>query len=128
MLALRIFARKIATERSLNRVTLIGRVGADAQLKGTVDHPVVIFNVATSSNQKTDWHRISVFKPGLRTLAENYVRSGNRIFVEGNLSYGHIIDAQGNSVPMTSIIADDIIFLSKGNADNQEEANCSSMN
>lgn len=118
---LRTFVRRLATERSLNRITLIGRAGADAQLKGSIEHPVVIFNLATSSNQKTEWHRISVFKPGLRTLAENYVKSGQRLFVEGKISYGHIVDAQGNALPTTSIIADDIVFLSKIDANQKED-------
>lgn len=113
MLAIRSFVRGMAVERSLNRVTLIGRAGADAQLKGTLEHPVVIFNVATNTGQKTEWHRISVFKPGLRGVAENYVKSGSRLMVEGKLSYGHLIDAQGHATPTTSIIAEDIIFLSK---------------
>lgn len=128
MNALRIFTRFASTERSLNRVTLIGRVGSDAVLKGTVEHPVVIFNVATNGNQKTEWHRISVFKPGLRTLAENYVRTGCRLFVEGKLSYGHIIDAQNNAVPVTSIIADDIVFLSKTTATNDANERESAYN
>lgn len=105
-------ARFASIERSLNRVTLLGRVGSDAQLRGTLDHPVVIFNMATSTPSKTDWHRISVFKPGLRELTENYVKSGIRLMVEGKISYGHIIDRNGSSVPTTSIIAEEIIFLS----------------
>lgn len=113
MLALRTFIRGMATERSLNRVTIIGRAGADAQLKGTVEHPVVQFSVATNSGEKTEWHRISVFKPGLRSLAENYVKSGSRMYVEGKISYGHLIDSNGNATPTTSIIADDIVFLSQ---------------
>jgi len=121
MIALRTFIRQLATERSLNRVTLIGRVGADAQLKGTFEHPVVIFSVATNSNQKAEWHRISVFKPGLRSVAENYVKSGTRLYVEGKLSHGHIIDAQGNAVPTTSIIAEDIVFLSTKTAREGQE-------
>lgn len=128
MNALRTFTRFISSERSFNRVTLIGRVGSDAVLKGTVDHPVVIFNVATNGNQKTEWHRISVFKPGLRTLAENYVRSGSRVFVEGKLTYGHIIDAQNNAVPVTSIIAEDIVFLSKTTATNAAQEKESAYN
>lgn len=118
MMLLRQFVRGMASERSLNRVTLIGRAGSDAQLKGTMEHPVVIFNLATT-NQKTEWHRISVFKNGLRSLAENYVKSGARLYVEGKISYGHIIDAQGNAVPTTSIIADDIVFLSKTTTDEE---------
>ena len=111
---LRTFIRGIASERCVNRVTLIGRVGADAQLKGTVEHPVVTFSLATNSGgNKTEWHKISVFKPGLRPVAEQYVKSGSRVMVEGKISYGHIVDAQGGAVPIASIIADDIIFLTK---------------
>lgn len=118
----RTFVRGIATEKCLNRVTLIGRVGADAQLKGTVEHPVVIFSLATNSGGvKTEWHKISVFRPGLRQAAEDYVKSGSRLMVEGKISYGHIVDSQGNAVPTTSIIADDIIFLSKTNTNNLSE-------
>lgn len=113
MNALKVFVRRLGTERSMNRVTLIGRVGGDAQLRGNVDHPVVIFSIATTTGQKTEWHRVSVFKPGLRTLAENYVKSGLRVLVEGKLSYGHIIDKSGTAVPTTSIIAEDVMFLSK---------------
>lgn len=104
--------RCMSQERTVNKITLVGRVGSDAQLKGNEDHPVVIFSLATSSNQKTEWHRISVFRAGLRELAEEYVKSGSRLMVEGKVSYGHIIDRNGTAVPTTSIIADDIIFLS----------------
>lgn len=124
MLAIRTFVRRMSSEKSLNKVTLLGRVGADSQLKGTFEHPVVLFNVATNSGPKTEWHRISVFKPGLRQVAEEYVKSGKRVLVEGKLSYGHIIDAQGNAVPTTSIIADDIILLDSRNvASNAESSN-----
>lgn len=112
------FIRLASSERSLNKVTLIGRVGADAQLKGTVEHPVVIFSLATNG-MKPEWHKISVFKPGLRNVAENYVKSGARLYVEGKISYGHIIDSNGTAVPTTSIIAEDLIFMSK-TVDNTE--------
>lgn len=122
MFPLRTIIRRMTTERSLNRVTLIGRAGQDAVLKGTAEHPVVIFNLATSSPQKTEWHRISVFKPGLRTLAESYVKSGQRLMVEGKLSYGHIIDSSGSALPTTSIIAEDILFLSKPSVKEEENS------
>lgn len=118
------FTRGIASERCLNRVSLIGRVGADAQLKGTLEHPVVIFSLATNSGGvKTEWHKISVFKPNLRPVAEEYVKSGSRLMVEGKISYGHIVDSQGNAVPTTSIIADDIIFLTRGSTANMSDSN-----
>lgn len=113
MNCLKIFIRRASTERSINKVTLIGRAGADAVLRGTLEHPVVVFNLATNSGDKTDWHRISVFKPGLRSLAENYVRTGNRLYIEGRLNYGQIQDASGATIPTTSIIAEEIVFLSQ---------------
>jgi single-strand DNA-binding protein len=60
---------------------------------------------------KTDWHRISVFKPSLRDTVYTYLRKGQRIYVSGRLSYGEIKDEEGNSRPTTSVIAEDIIFF-----------------
>ncbi|KAH0510126.1 Wee1-like protein kinase 2 [Microtus ochrogaster] len=98
----------LALERSLNRVQLLGRVGQDPvmrQVEGK--NPVTIFSMATNEmwrsgesdtyqmgdvSQKTTWHRISVFRPGLRDLAYQYVKKGARIFVEGKVDYGEYMD------------------------------------
>ncbi|XP_046728469.1 single-stranded DNA-binding protein, mitochondrial isoform X2 [Silurus meridionalis] len=94
-------------ERSINRVQLLGRVGQDPvmrQVEGR--NPVTIFSMATNEmwrsgegevsqtgdvSQKTTWHRISVFKPGLRDVAYHYVKKGARILVEGKLDYDNIV-------------------------------------
>lgn len=68
----------------LNQVLLLGRVGGDPVLKGSSAHPVVLFSMATNSNykvaeglkQKTDWHRVSLFKPYLRDLALANMKKG----------------------------------------------------
>ena len=69
----------------LNQVTLLGRVGVDPQMKGSDKHPVVTFSLATNTNirmdgeslrQKTEWHRISVFKPFLRDSVHSFVKKG----------------------------------------------------
>ncbi|KAL1140542.1 hypothetical protein AAG570_000472, partial [Ranatra chinensis] len=107
---------------ALNLVTLIGRVGAEPQKRGTEQHPVVIFSLATHTNykyesgefaQKTDWHRICVFKPALRDVVFSYLRKGQRIHVSGKISYGSVSE-DGVQKPTTSIIADDIIFFNSG--------------
>lgn len=103
--------RNVSKERCINKVTLLGRVGSDAQLRGNEEHPVVIFKLATTTYETTEWHRVSVFKPGLREMCEAYVKSGSRLLVEGKITYGHIIDRNGTALPTTSIIADEIIFL-----------------
>ena len=110
------------TEKSINRVTLLGRVGIDPQLRGTESHPVVAFSLATniqyrpggvdSSNslvKKTEWHNITVFRPHLRDSVHNYVTKGSRVMVQGRIMYGTIEDKQGNLRSTTSIVADDVI-------------------
>ncbi|CAB3368907.1 Hypothetical predicted protein [Cloeon dipterum] len=108
-------------EKTVNTVTLMGRVGADPQKRGNEQHPVVIFSLATHLNykyesgeqqQKTEWHRICCFRPGLRDLVYQYVQKGQRVYVTGRLTYGEITDAEGVQRATTAIIADDVIFMS----------------
>lgn len=115
-------------ERSINRVQLLGRVGQDPvmrQVEGR--NPVTIFSMATNEmwrsgegevtatgdvSQKTTWHRVSVFKPGLRDVAYTYVKKGSRVLVEGKLDYGEYVDKNNVRRQATTIIADNIVFLS----------------
>jgi len=61
---------------------------------------------------KPEWHRICCFRAGLRELAYQYVKKGQRVYVTGRLTYGEIIDAHGVQRQTTGIIAEDIIFMS----------------
>ncbi|ODM98502.1 Single-stranded DNA-binding protein, mitochondrial [Orchesella cincta] len=108
-------------EKTVNTVNLMGRVGGDPQKRGTQEHPVVVFSVATHSNynyqtggvlQKTDWHRVCVFKPYLRDSVYKYLNKGQRVYVTGRVSYGEVKDEKGASHTTSSIIADDVIFIS----------------
>ncbi|KAK7477202.1 hypothetical protein BaRGS_00031587, partial [Batillaria attramentaria] len=72
-------------EKSVNQVTLLGRVGRDAETRGSESHPVVVFSVATNNvytkaDGKTvarvEWHRVSVFKPGLREKVAALLKKG----------------------------------------------------
>uniref|UniRef100_A0A2K5CJV0 Single-stranded DNA-binding protein, mitochondrial n=1 Tax=Aotus nancymaae TaxID=37293 RepID=A0A2K5CJV0_AOTNA len=63
-------------------------------------------------SQKTMWHRISVFRPGLRDVAYQYVRKRSRIYVEGKIDYGEHMDKNNVRGQATTIIADNILFLS----------------
>ncbi|KAI4543421.1 hypothetical protein MG293_006215 [Ovis ammon polii] len=120
-------ASSLVLERSLNRVQLLGRVGQDPVMR-QVDgkNPVTIFSLATNEmwrsgenetyqmgdvSQKTTWHRISVFRPGLRDVAYQYVKKGSRIYVEGKVDYGEYTDKNNVRRQATTIIADNIIFL-----------------
>ena len=115
-------AIKQYSEKSVNSVTLLGRVGVEPVLRGTSDHPVVAFSLATniqyrpggagSGNElvkKTDWHNIVVFKPNLRESVHNYVTKGSRLMVQGRIMYGMIEDKHGNMRSTTSIVAEDVI-------------------
>ncbi|KAF3430060.1 hypothetical protein E2986_05207, partial [Frieseomelitta varia] len=104
----------------LNRVTLLGRVGGNPQQRGSEEHPVVLFSVATHSNyknmngdlvQRTDWHKICVFKPNLRETVFTYLQKGQRVLVSGKITYGEFKDEEGTTKTSTSVIADDVIFF-----------------
>ncbi|XP_058719732.1 single-stranded DNA-binding protein-like isoform X1 [Poecile atricapillus] len=75
---------------------------------------VAATGVAGDISQKTTWHRISVFRPGLRDVTYQYVRKGSRIFVEGKIDYGEYTDKNNVRRQATTIIADNVIFLSDG--------------
>ncbi|XP_050544498.1 single-stranded DNA-binding protein, mitochondrial isoform X2 [Daktulosphaira vitifoliae] len=110
-------------EKTLNSVTLLGRVGAEPQKRGSEDHPVVVFSLATHQNyiqnnentQKTEWHRVVVFKPGLRDSVYNYLQKGQRVYVSGRLMYGELKDDSGNTRTTASVAADDVIFFNTNN-------------
>jgi len=61
--------------------------------------------------QKTQWHKISVFKPNLRDAVYNYLKKGQRVMVNGRLNYSEYKDDEGNFRTNVSIIADDVIFF-----------------
>ncbi|XP_047003767.1 single-stranded DNA-binding protein, mitochondrial [Schistocerca americana] len=117
------FAEKLETsniEKTINEVKLLGRVGAEPQRRGTEEHPVVIFSLATHTNykyesgefvQRTDWHRICVFKPSLREVVYNYLKKGQRVYITGRLTYGEVKDGEGNTRTTTAVVADDVIFF-----------------
>ncbi|XP_053600046.1 single-stranded DNA-binding protein, mitochondrial [Plodia interpunctella] len=108
------------TEKTINQVTLLGRVGADPQKRGTEEHPVVNFPLATHFSykyesgdvlQRTDWHRVSIFKPGLRDTVYKYLKKGQRVYVTGKLSYGEIKLDDGQVRTASTVVAEDIIFF-----------------
>ena len=110
--------------RSLNRVQLIGNLGADPELRTTgAGTSVVNLSLATSRSwkdrdgvqqEKTEWHRIVAFDKRADTLAQ-YTRKGSKLYVEGSLHYGSYEDKDGVTRYTTEIRVDDFMFLdSKG--------------
>ena len=82
---------------SLNKVQLIGRLGADPEVKQMVNgKSVARLSIATSQSwkdkssgekkEKTEWHRVVIFNEGLVNVVQQYVKKGANVYVEGQLS------------------------------------------
>ena len=82
---------------SLNKVLLIGRLGADPEIKQMVNGKnVARLSIATSQSwkdkssgerkEKTEWHRIVIFNEGLVNVVQQYLKQGANVYVEGQLS------------------------------------------
>ena len=82
---------------SLNKVLLIGRLGADPEVKQMVNgKSVARLSLATSQSwkdkntgekkEKTEWHRVVVFNEGLVNVVQQYLKKGAQVYVEGQLS------------------------------------------
>lgn len=72
---------------------------------------ICICHVSGEFVQRTDWHRICVFKPILRDTVYTYLKKGQRVYVSGKITYGEIKDEDGNARTTTAIVADDVIFF-----------------
>ena len=82
---------------SLNKVFLIGRLGADPEIKQMVNGKnVARLSIATSNTwkdkntgekkEKTEWHRIVIFNEGLVNVVQQYVKKGTQVYIEGQLT------------------------------------------
>ena len=82
---------------SLNKVLLIGRLGADPEIKQMVNgKSVARFSLATSQSwkdknsgekkEKTEWHRVVIFNEGLVNVVQQYLKKGAQVYVEGQLN------------------------------------------
>ena len=82
---------------SLNKVLLIGRLGADPDIKQMVNgKSVARLSLATSNTwkdkntgerkEKTEWHRVVIFNEGLVNVVQQYVKKGSQVYIEGQLT------------------------------------------
>ena len=82
---------------SLNKVLLIGRLGADPEIKQMVSGKnVARLSLATSNTwkdkntgekkEKTEWHRVVIFNEGLVNVVQQYVKKGTQVYIEGQLT------------------------------------------
>ena len=119
--------------RSLNRVQLIGNLGADPEVRTiTNGNRVANISLATSrrwkgtsgeQQEKTEWHRVVLWNnrgSNLADLVERYCKKGDKVFVEGSIEYRSWQDKEGQTRYTTEIIAREVILLSgRGGADSE---------
>jgi len=111
--------------RSLNKVTLIGNLGNDPEVRSTTGGSrVATFSLATSRTwnsasgerqEKTEWHRCVVWNSKASTLAdvvERYVHKGDKLYVEGRIEYRQWQDKEGQTRYSTEINVRELIMLS----------------
>jgi single-strand DNA-binding protein len=100
---------------SVNKVVLVGNVGKDPEVRHTQDgKPIVNLSIATSESwrdkssgerkEKTEWHRVVIFSEGLAKIAEQYVKKGSSIYVEGQLQTRKWTDKDGVDKYSTEIV------------------------
>jgi single-strand DNA-binding protein len=109
--------------RSLNKVMLIGNIGADPDVRSTPSGTKVVkLSLATNrrfqdrggqQQERTDWHRVTLFGK-LADIAEQYVSKGDRLYVEGRIEYSQTQDDQGGTKYWTDIVAQEIVMLGAG--------------
>lgn len=111
---------------SLNRVTLIGRMGKDPEQRATQTGTAVTnFTLATSEKyngeEKTEWHNLVAFKKQAELIAQ-YCRKGSQIYLEGKLQTRKWQDKEGQTRYSTEIVVYNFVFLdSKGDRQDPSE-------
>ena len=106
--------------RSLNKVMLIGNVGNDPEIRATSSGArVAKVSLATNrawtdrnsgqKNEKTEWHRLTFFGR-LVDIVEQYVKKGNRLYVEGRLEYSQT-EGEGGTKYWTDIVITEMVML-----------------
>ncbi|ABA04827.1 single-strand binding protein [Nitrobacter winogradskyi Nb-255] len=100
---------------SVNKVILIGNLGADPEIKRTQDgRPIANLRIATSESwrdrtsgerkERTEWHRVVIFNEGLCKVVEQYLKKGSKVYVEGQLQTRKWTDQNGVEKYSTEVV------------------------
>src|SRR6516164_505248 len=100
---------------SVNKVILVGNLGKDPEIRRTQDgRPIANLSVATSENwrdkatgerkEKTEWHRVVIFSEGLAKIAEQYLKKGAKVYIEGQLQTRKYTDQSGAEKYTTEVV------------------------
>ncbi len=100
---------------SVNKVILIGNLGADPEIRRTQDgRPIANLRIATSESwrdknsgerkEKTEWHSVVIFNEGLCKVAEQYLKKGSTVYIEGQLQTRKWQDQSGADRYSTEVV------------------------
>lgn len=100
---------------SVNKVILVGNLGKDPEVRHTQDgKPIVNLSIATSESwrdrnsgerkEKTEWHRVVIFSEGLAKVAEQYLKKGSTVYIEGQLQTRKWTDKDGVDKYSTEVV------------------------
>jgi single-strand DNA-binding protein len=100
---------------SVNKVILVGNLGKDPEIRRTQDgRPIANLSVATSESwrdkatgerkEKTEWHRVVIFNEGLCRIAEQYLKKGSKVYLEGQLQTRKWQDQSGQDKYTTEVV------------------------
>jgi len=100
---------------SVNKVILVGRCGKDPEVRSTQDgRKIVNLSIATSEiwkdkgsgdrREKTEWHNVVIFNENLGRVAEQYLKKGSNVYLEGQLQTRKWSDQKGNDRYSTEIV------------------------
>ena len=100
---------------SVNKVILVGNLGADPEIRQTQDgRPIANLRIATSERwkdrnsgerrERTEWHRVVVFSEGLCRIIEQYVKKGSKLYLEGQLQTRKWQDQSGQDRYSTEVV------------------------
>lgn len=99
----------------LNRVTLLGNVGQDPDIRSTqAGNKIANLSIATTEmwkdkgtgerKERTEWHRVSIYNQGLIGVIEKYVTKGSKLYVEGSLQTRKYTPKEGADRTITEIV------------------------
>ncbi len=124
---------------SLNKVTLIGNLGKDPEIRLTqTGNKLASFSLATTERwkdrqtneyvSKTEWHRVTVFNQNLADVCEKYIKKGQQIYLEGTLQTRKYTDSNGIERYVTEVVVPqfrgEIVMLSS----RQDASNAGNFN
>jgi single-strand DNA-binding protein len=100
---------------SVNKVILVGNLGKDPEIRSFQNGgKVANFSIATSESwkdkntgekrEKTDWHNVAIFNEGLVRVAEQYLRKGSKVYIEGQLQTRKWTDQSGSDKYTTEVV------------------------